>query len=126
MDSEEEVPKPKPRKKSEKKVVPIGRNGLRKKRVTKSRTTTDAKGYMITEDYSSYESVDDDEPDSELPAKGKGKKKTTAETKPEKDTNPAREAPKPKADVSRASKAKSSSAKRGSLLNFFGPERGKK
>jgi DNA polymerase delta subunit 3 len=40
------APKPKPKKRREKKVVPVGRNGLKKKRVVKSRTTTDAKGYM--------------------------------------------------------------------------------
>ena len=40
------VPKPKPKKRREKKVVPVGRNGLKKKRVVKSRMTNDAKGYM--------------------------------------------------------------------------------
>ena len=29
-----------------KKVIPVGSNGLKKKRVVKSRMTTDAKGYM--------------------------------------------------------------------------------
>jgi DNA polymerase delta subunit 3 len=38
--------KPKPRKKKEKKVVPMGRNGLKKRRVMKSRTRIDDKGYM--------------------------------------------------------------------------------
>ena len=36
----------KPRKKREKKVVPVGKNGLKKKRIMKSRTRTDDKGYM--------------------------------------------------------------------------------
>jgi DNA polymerase delta subunit 3 len=40
------APKPKPKKRREKKVIPVGRNGLKKKRVVKSRMTTDAKGYM--------------------------------------------------------------------------------
>lgn len=51
----------KPRKRRPKKVVPIGKNGLKKRRVIKSRKTTDAKGYTIVEDYSSYESVDEEE-----------------------------------------------------------------
>ena len=49
VDDEPAETKPKkPRKKAEKKVVPLGRNGLRKKRVVKSRMSTDAKGYMGT------------------------------------------------------------------------------
>lgn len=39
-------PKPKPKKRREKKVIPVGSNGLKKKRTIKSRMTTDAKGYM--------------------------------------------------------------------------------
>jgi DNA polymerase delta subunit 3 len=35
-----------PKKRKPRKVVPVGRNGLKKRRVVKSRTTTDAKGYM--------------------------------------------------------------------------------
>jgi len=35
-----------PKKRKPRKVVPVGRNGLKKRRVIKSRTTTDAKGYM--------------------------------------------------------------------------------
>lgn len=44
-DSDIPVEKPK-RKRKEKKVVPVGRNGLKKKRVVKTRTTMDEKGYM--------------------------------------------------------------------------------
>lgn len=47
-DEPAEVKRKKPRKKAEKKVVPVGRNGLKKKRVVKSRMSTDAKGYMGT------------------------------------------------------------------------------
>lgn len=47
MDDESDVPAEKPkRKKQVKKVIPVGRNGLKKKRVVKSRMTTDEKGYM--------------------------------------------------------------------------------
>lgn len=47
VDDEPTEVKPKrPRKKVEKKVVPVGRNGLKKKRVVKSRMSVDAKGYM--------------------------------------------------------------------------------
>ena len=51
---EEEEPKPKPqrRKKVVKKVWPVGRNGLKKRRVEKTRVTTDAKGYMGTLSFS--------------------------------------------------------------------------
>jgi len=46
----EPEPKPKPTRKTQqrkpKKVVPVGRNGLKKRRVVKSRMTTDAKGYI--------------------------------------------------------------------------------
>jgi DNA polymerase delta subunit 3 len=38
-------------------------------------------GHEVTEDYSSYESVDEEEEVPEKPAKGKGKKKITAPTK---------------------------------------------
>jgi DNA polymerase delta subunit 3 len=37
-----------PRKRKPKKVLPVGRNGLKKRRVEKSRTSFDAKGYMST------------------------------------------------------------------------------
>ena len=47
VDDEPAQVKPKkPRKKVEKKVVPVGRNGLKKKRVVKSRMSLDTKGYM--------------------------------------------------------------------------------
>lgn len=38
--------KPQPRKRKPKKVIPVGRNGLKKRRVEKSRTSFDEKGYM--------------------------------------------------------------------------------
>jgi DNA polymerase delta subunit 3 len=48
-DDDEPDPAPKPiRKRREKKVVPMGQNGLAKRRVVKTRTTTDAKGFMGT------------------------------------------------------------------------------
>ena len=47
MDDESDVPPEKPkRKRREKKVIPIGKNGLKKKRIVKSRMTMDEKGYM--------------------------------------------------------------------------------
>jgi len=45
-DEPAEVKPKKPRKKVEKKVVPVGRNGLKKKRIVKSRMSLDGKGYM--------------------------------------------------------------------------------
>ena len=44
-DSDVEPAKPKRRRK-EKKIVPVGKNGLKKRRVVKSRMKTDEKGYM--------------------------------------------------------------------------------
>jgi len=47
VDDEPTEVKPKrSKKKTEKKVVPVGRNGLKKKRVVKSKMSMDAKGYM--------------------------------------------------------------------------------
>jgi DNA polymerase delta subunit 3 len=43
-EDEEEVAKPK-KQRAKKKAIPVGKNGLKKKRVVKSRQTTDAKGY---------------------------------------------------------------------------------
>lgn len=45
-EEEDEDVKPQAKKRKSRKVVPVGRNGLKKRRVLKSRTTTDAKGYM--------------------------------------------------------------------------------
>ena len=46
-DSDSEPVKPK-RKRKEKKVWPVGKNGLKKRRVVKSKMTTDERGYMGT------------------------------------------------------------------------------
>lgn len=46
-DSEPERAKQRPKKKKQqKKPVPVGRNGLKKRRVLRTRTKTDEKGYM--------------------------------------------------------------------------------
>ncbi|KAH9998842.1 DNA polymerase subunit Cdc27 [Russula compacta] len=106
-----------------KKEVPVGRNGLKKRRVVKSRMTTDDKGYFVTEDYSSYESVDEEEePPPQKPAKGKGKKITASSSvvvKNEGDTDekaaqaPAKNAP--------ALKRKSSKpgVQKGGIASYF-------
>ncbi len=51
VEMEDRGPEPEPvraptRKRKPKKEVPVGRNGLKKKRVVKSRMTTDKKGYF--------------------------------------------------------------------------------
>ncbi|KAI0052277.1 hypothetical protein FA95DRAFT_1377918 [Auriscalpium vulgare] len=76
----EPAPIAKPKRKV-KKEIPVGRNGLKKKRVMKSRSTMDDKGYFVTEDYSSYESVDEEE--REPPKAAKGKKPPAAAKKVE-------------------------------------------
>jgi len=65
------APTRKPQRKP-KKQVPVGSNGLKKRRVVKSRMKTDDKGYFVTEDYSSYESVDEEAPPPEKTGKGEG------------------------------------------------------
>lgn len=37
--------KPQPKKRKTKSIIPIGRNGLKKRKVTKTKYSTDAKGY---------------------------------------------------------------------------------
>lgn len=129
---EDEEVKPVPKKRKPKKVIPVGSNGLKKRRVVKSRMTTDAKGYMgkhmsfifcikrvltllhpVTEDYSEYESVDEEEPEEpkskvKKPA-AKGKKVETSESKPTK-------------VVAKSKSATNLKGKKGSggLMDFFG------
>lgn len=43
---DEEIPKAKAKQRKPKKVVPVGRNGLKKRRVMKSLKKIDEKGYM--------------------------------------------------------------------------------
>lgn len=95
-DTPDLAPKPAPKKRRPKKVIPVGKNGLKKRRVMKSRSTVDDKGYMgesesfrpktspsschfasVFDDYSSYESVDE-EVEAEATAKDKGKGKSSA------------------------------------------------
>ncbi|KAK0202689.1 DNA polymerase subunit Cdc27 [Desarmillaria ectypa] len=117
----ETVPVPK-KKRKEKKVVPVGCNGLKKKRVVKSRESIDAKGYMVTEDYSSYESVDEAEGSSMV---AKAKSKTSKVNKVNEDSDAP--APKPKPLTKKGSKLtaptrKSTNGKTGqqTMMSFFG------
>ncbi|KAK0217840.1 DNA polymerase subunit Cdc27 [Armillaria fumosa] len=119
--ADETVPAPK-KKRKEKKVIPVGRNGLKKKRVVKSRESIDAKGYMVTEDYSSYESVDEEE---EPPAAAKGRSKTLKVNKADEDSDAP--VPKPKPLAKKGSKLvaptrKTSNGKTGqqTMMSFFG------
>ncbi|KAK0238974.1 DNA polymerase subunit Cdc27 [Armillaria nabsnona] len=119
--ADETAPAPK-KKRKEKKVIPVGRNGLKKKRVVKSRESIDAKGYMVTEDYSSYESVDEEE---EPPAAAKAKSKPSKVNKVDEDSDAP--VPKPKPLAKKGSKLvaptrKSSNGKTGqqTMMSFFG------
>ncbi|KAI0027542.1 DNA polymerase subunit Cdc27 [Vararia minispora EC-137] len=70
------VPAPKVKTKTKrkpKKEVPVGRNGLKKRRVVKQRISTDQKGFVVAEDYSSYESVSEEEPEPLKEERGKKK-----------------------------------------------------
>ncbi|KAG2071181.1 hypothetical protein BDR04DRAFT_1098917 [Suillus decipiens] len=129
--SEEEAVAEGAKKRKPKKVVPVGYNGLKKRRVMKNRTTTDAKGYTHTEECSSYESISEDEVVEvalEDAKKSKGKKKAELKLKDEAGDKPVQANSKVKETNSlRGSKAKAGRApKRGSLLNFFGPDKSKK
>ncbi|KAJ7066722.1 DNA polymerase subunit Cdc27 [Mycena amicta] len=95
-----------------KKVVPVGKNGLKKKRVVKSKSRMDDKGYMVTEDYSEYESVDEEEAPPLPKAKTKAKEPPAAKAKPA--ANPVPAKPKPKPSGSSKGPQKS-----GSIANFF-------
>ncbi|KAL6298282.1 DNA polymerase subunit Cdc27 [Sparassis latifolia] len=129
VDDTEPVPvKPKTsKKKKEKKVVPVGRNGLKKRKVMKTRMTMDDKRYMVTEDYSSYESIDESEAVEE-PAP---KVKRSASAKSKKASKPSETKLKLKEESHSKSKSSGGSKVRKpgdgskvggqeSLMNFFG------
>ncbi|KAG2141137.1 DNA polymerase subunit Cdc27-domain-containing protein [Suillus bovinus] len=129
--SEEEAVPEEAKKRKSRKVVPVGRNGLKKRRVVKNRTTTDAKGYTHTEEYSSYESVVEDEAVEAAPddaKKLKGKKKAESKLKDEAGNKPVQANSKIKETSSlRGTKTKAGKApKPAGLLNFFGPDKSKK
>ncbi|KAJ7249535.1 DNA polymerase subunit Cdc27 [Mycena haematopus] len=107
--------KPAPVKRKPKKVFPVGKNGLKKKRIVKSRSRIDEKGYMVMEDFSEYESVDEEEP----PPPPKVKKTKSADAAPAK----AKPAPKPaRAPAKAKPKPSGGQAKGGqqTMANFFG------
>ncbi|KDQ14944.1 hypothetical protein BOTBODRAFT_55128 [Botryobasidium botryosum FD-172 SS1] len=111
----------KPRAK--KAAVPLGSNGKPKRRVVKSRKTKNERGFMIAEDYSSYESVsgsegDDTKEDNEVAAPSTKKKASAkaapskATTKDEKeDTKSAKRTPKPKPRASTVKEGKEAKEK---------------
>jgi DNA polymerase delta subunit 3 len=141
VDDDEPDPAPKPiRKRREKKVVPMGQNGLAKRRVVKTRTTTDAKGFMgallcvlcvfrrarltkhpVTEDYSEYESVDEE--DAPAPA-DKPAKKAAPARKPV--PAPAKPAPVKPAAKSKPPEPGAKKVGQKNISNFFGKPAAKK
>ncbi|KAG2341908.1 hypothetical protein BDR05DRAFT_964981 [Suillus weaverae] len=129
--SEEEAVPEGAKKRKPRKVVPVGRNGLKKRHVMKNRTTTDAKGYTHTEEYSSYESISEDEAMEVAPEdakKSRGKKKAEPKLKDEAGDKPVQANSKIKETNSlRGTKTKAGKPpKRSGLLNFFGPDKSKK
>ncbi|KAG2066971.1 hypothetical protein BDR04DRAFT_1028682 [Suillus decipiens] len=128
LGEEEEDIKPQAKKRKSKKVVPIRCNCLKKCHVLKSPTTTDAKGYMHTEEYSSYKSTSEDEVVEvalEDVKKFKGKKKAETKLKDDVGDKLGQASSKVKETNSlRGSKANAGrTLKHGSLLNFFGPDK---
>jgi DNA polymerase delta subunit 3 len=132
--------KPAPVKRKPKKVVPVGKNGLKKKRIVKSKMRIDEKGYMgmyfaiigvlityprlkVTEDYSEYESVDEEEPAPPPKAKAKPKAKSTADdppakAKPAPKPAPAKTKPKPSGGTGKA-------GQQAGIAGFFGKSKSK-
>ncbi|KAJ7777215.1 DNA polymerase subunit Cdc27-domain-containing protein [Mycena metata] len=117
--------KPAPVKRKPKKVIPVGKNGLKKKRIVKSKTRIDEKGYMVTEDFSEYESVDEEEEEPAPPPKTKAKAKAKSTTG---DAAPAKAKPAPKPAPAKA-KPKPSGSSKGAqqtgLASFFGKSKSK-
>ncbi|KAJ7095469.1 DNA polymerase subunit Cdc27 [Mycena crocata] len=116
--------KPAPVKRKPKKVWPVGRNGLKKKRIVKSKTRIDDKGYMVTDDFSEYESVDEEEEAEEAPKKSKAKPKAKEKDVPPPKTKPS--APKPA--PAKAKPKPSGSSKGGQqtgIAGFFGKSKSK-
>ncbi|KAJ6591514.1 DNA polymerase subunit Cdc27 [Mycena vulgaris] len=112
--------KPAPVKRKPKKVIPVGKNGLKKKRVVKSKTRVDEKGYMITDDYSEYESVEEEE--APPPPKGKAKVKEAAPAKP---TKAAPKAASAKPAPAKKSGVASKPQGQASVASFFGKSKSK-
>ncbi|KAF8637672.1 hypothetical protein AX17_002738 [Amanita inopinata Kibby_2008] len=135
----EVAPKSKPKQRKPRRTVPVGSNGLKKKRVIKSRTTVDEKGYMATEDYSSYESVEEEEPKT---FQSKGRRKGTAKILESKENGDKDDGdaipplavraeskiknPSTKSAKSSRPTAKSTKGGQASLVNFFGPPKAKR
>lgn len=138
VDSDLDVKPKQVRKRKEKKVVPVGRNGLKKKRVIKSkrvrdgqflgtsngRTThsldgTDNHGVSVTVDYSEYESVDEEEPEEEATAKKPAAKdkKTSPKDKESKEPRKTIRAGQP---IKRSGSSGGQKGGQGGLMNFFG------
>lgn len=148
------TPEPKKaREKREKKTIPIGRNGLKKKKVTKTKKSMDDNGYMReyliwpcvpvmvnrrigTEDYTDWESVDE-EAEPEPPSRAKGKRKAVSVKKEDENTevptvleskdNMIEEQPPQNTPAPAAKKKPSKTGAKTKpqkgLLNFFGPKR---
>ncbi|KIM44644.1 hypothetical protein M413DRAFT_25098 [Hebeloma cylindrosporum] len=144
----EDIPKnPATKKRKTKAIIPVGRNGLKKRKVTKTKRTVDANGYIRKEDYSDWESVDTDA-EPELPAKPKTKPRVKPSVKKErndeevplpqpvkgkdpsakeassKEAEPKKAPVKPTATKARAAGASNSKTQKGKgILNFFGPKK---
>ncbi|CAK5267450.1 unnamed protein product [Mycena citricolor] len=121
MEEPEEKPKRAPVKRKPKKVVPIGSNGLKKKRVVKSKATIDEKGYMVTQDYSEYETADEEGPEE---VKKETKPKPKAKAKVDKAKAEQEKAPAKKTESKPPAAAKpklkpSGPSKQGNLSAFF-------
>lgn len=132
------------RKKKEKKVIPVGKNGLKKRKVMKTRKEI-KNGYMVTEDYTDWESVDEEDMEATVDppkTKGKGRAKASkiAKKEPEEEEDnlaatseetqletaaPTKLTVKPPAKPSKRT-AGSSKGGQKSLANFFGPPKAKK
>ncbi|KAG8936095.1 hypothetical protein FRC02_004720 [Tulasnella sp. 418] len=116
--------------KKRKSTVPLGNNGKKKRKVMKTRETVNAKGYTVTEDYSSYESVSGSEEEEEKPKpKASSQKKRSGkvvkqEEEEEEDEQPSTFKSKLKPDAVKDTKSNKAAppTKRPSVAKNAGPK----
>lgn len=138
VDSDLDVKPKHVRKRKERKVVPVGKNGLKKRRIVKSKRVregeflgmsygwathssgcADNHGDSVSVDYSEYESVDEEEAEEDAIAKKPAAKvkKTSPKDKEPKEPRKTIRAGQP---LKRSGSSAGQKGGQGSLMNFFG------
>lgn len=136
-----------PKKRKAKAFIPVGKNGLKKRKVMKTKSRKDENGYICAyfpnidflikltfrsdkEDYTDWESVDDEEPEKKVKTKPKMltvKKEATKEDERLPSATPedaTRKSAKPAASRAKAKASGKSKTQKGKgLMTFFGPSK---